>query len=80
MRRFEASYRVRIFVDRESDPAPKNVKNIEDIFPVIGHKTDLDISSSYFQNCDRYYAKQQMLDIYKSATLTLQTEALPHWI
>lgn len=85
IRRFEASYRVRILVDYETVTAPVNIKNIEDIFPVVGLKSELALFSApgvpkYFEGCDRYYAKQQKLKITNAASTIFYTEALPHWI
>jgi len=49
-------------VDLETVTAPANIKNIEDIFPVVGLKSELALKSGgvdkYFEGCDRYYAKQ----------------------
>jgi hypothetical protein len=44
IRRFESSYRVKIIVDDENVAPPNNIKNIEDIFPVIGLKKVLKIN------------------------------------
>jgi len=53
---------VRILVDYQTVTAPGNIKNIEDIFPVVGLKSELALKSGgvdkYFEGCDRYYAKQ----------------------
>ena len=48
-------------IDYETVTAPANIKNIEDIFPVVGLKSELALNSAgvskYFEGCDRYYAK-----------------------
>ena len=57
---------MRILFDDEIsavNKAPYNNENIEDIFPIVGLKTDLKIKTgatkNYFGgNCDRYYVKQ----------------------
>ena len=45
MRRFETSYRVKLIIDDENVVAPTNIRNIEDIYPVIGLKKELQLST-----------------------------------
>ena len=48
-------------IDYETVTAPANIQNIEDIFPIVGLKSELPLKSAgvpiYFEGCDRYFAK-----------------------
>ena len=49
-------------LDYETVPAPKNIKNVEDLSLIVGLKSELALDSApgtskYFEGCDRYYAK-----------------------